>query len=153
MNILVIYQSLAHGNTEKIAKVIASNLNAQISKIGEIKSIDLLKFDILGFGSGIFFGNFHSSILELIDKMENFSGKKAFFFSTSGMRNIRIFHNFNKKIRNKLLEKGFEIIGEFSCRGYDNYGLLKIIGGINKGRPNEKDLLKAEKFAQNLKKL
>jgi hypothetical protein len=58
--------------------------------------------------------------------------------------------DFNKPLEEKLSEKGFDIIGEFSCRGFDTYGPFKLIGGISKGRPNEKDLQKAGKFAQDL---
>jgi len=47
--------------------------------------------------------------------------------------------------------RGFTIAGEFSCRGWDTFGLLKLIGGINKGRPDEQDLKRAEDFARHLK--
>lgn len=50
----------------------------------------------------------------------------------------------------KLSIKGFDIIGEFSCRGFDTVGPFKLIGGISKGRPNEKDLKQAKIFAKNL---
>ena len=48
------------------------------------------------------------------------------------------------------IQKGFEIIDEFNCLGWDSFGPLKIIGGINKGRPNESDIQKAKEFAKNL---
>ena len=35
---------------------------------------------------------------------------------------------------------------------FDTYGLLKIGGGIKKGRPNEDDLKQADEFALSLKK-
>jgi hypothetical protein len=50
-----------------------------------------------------------------------------------------------------LIGKGFTIIGEFSCKGFNTFGPLKLVGGINKGRPNESDLNKAENFARCLK--
>jgi flavodoxin len=50
-----------------------------------------------------------------------------------------------------LQSKGFEVIGEFNCAGFDTVGPLRIIGGINKGRPNDEDLTQAEAFAKNLK--
>jgi len=53
-------------------------------------------------------------------------------------------------LRKKLIEKGFNIVGEFSCKGFDTFGMLKYIGGINKNRPNEKDLEKAKSFAEEL---
>jgi len=36
--------------------------------------------------------------------------------------------------------------------GYNTNSFLKIIGGINKGRPNAVDLKNAKEFAKNLKK-
>jgi flavodoxin len=54
-------------------------------------------------------------------------------------------------LREKLESKGFSIVGEFNCTGFDTYGLLKITGGIQKGHPNEEDLKLAEEFAQSLK--
>ena len=53
-------------------------------------------------------------------------------------------------LRARLLKKGFDIIGEFRCRGFADYGFLKIFGGTNKGRPNGKDLQEAKDFARKL---
>jgi flavodoxin len=51
-----------------------------------------------------------------------------------------------------LEEKGLTVVGEFSCRGFDTYGLMKLVGGIERGRPNEQDLRDAEEFAKALEK-
>jgi flavodoxin len=59
---------------------------------------------------------------------------------------------FHKQVKEKLVAKGFEIVNEFNVAGFDTYGLLKIGGGLNKGRPNEDDLKQAEEFAFGLKK-
>jgi len=48
------------------------------------------------------------------------------------------------------VNRGFSIVDEFSCRGWDTRGPMKLSGGINKGRPDE-DLSKARIFAQGLK--
>jgi len=77
--------------------------------------------------------------------------KKAFIFSTSGLRKMRFIHNFDKPLKEKLERKGFDIIGEFSCRGYDTSQAAMIVGGINRGSPNAKDLKQAEDFARGLK--
>jgi flavodoxin len=50
-----------------------------------------------------------------------------------------------------LVNRGFSIAGEFSCKGWDTVGPLKLFGGINKGRPNEGDLEGARVFARRLK--
>ncbi|MFX0097110.1 MAG: flavodoxin family protein [Candidatus Hodarchaeota archaeon] len=148
---LIIYKSVFHGNTEKVAKAMAEVLNAELVEPHEIGADNLLKYDLIGLGSGIYNIKHHEDVLNFVDELPKMEGKKAFIFSTSGLRSIRIFHSFNKHLEKRLLEKGFNIIGKFSCRGYDNNGLLRLIGGINRGRPNENDLEKARRFARNLK--
>ncbi|MFW5888712.1 MAG: flavodoxin, partial [Patescibacteria group bacterium] len=60
---------------------------------------------------------------------------------------LNIAHGHFKK---KLEKKGFRLVGEFNCLGYDTYSLLKAVGGINKNRPDSKDMDKAERFARTL---
>ncbi|MCD5425790.1 MAG: flavodoxin family protein [Methanosarcinaceae archaeon] len=158
MKSLIIYISIHHKNTEKIVKAMAEILNAELVKITEVNINELSKYDLIGFGSGIYFGQHHKSLLKLIDKLPNLKVKKAFIFSTSGMSNTgnltyNIWHritHFHVPLRKELINKAFDIIGEFDCRGFDTAGPFKFIGGINKGKPNEKDFENARKFAKNL---
>ena len=55
-------------------------------------------------------------------------------------------------LREKLQSKGYNILDEFACKGYNTNSFLKYLGGMNKGRPNAEDLKHAKEFAQNLKK-
>ena len=55
------------------------------------------------------------------------------------------------RLREKLLSKGYMIVDEFSCAGFNTNSINKLFGGINRGRPNAEDLKDAEEFAQNLK--
>ena len=161
MQTLIICISIHHNNTEKIAKAMAGVLNAELLKPQEVEINAISKYDLIGFGSGIYFGKHHKSLLNLIDKLPNLKGKKAFIFSTSGVSNAGNFiHNIRHKVRHfhtplkeKLVKKGIDIVGEFTCKGLDTVGPLKLIGGINKNRPNEKDLKKAMNFAEELKKI
>ena len=45
------------------------------------------------------------------------------------------------------------IADEFCCKAWDSWGPLKLFGGINKGRPDEKDLAAAKAFAERLKNM
>ncbi len=156
---LIICVSIHHGNTEKIAKSMAEVLNVELIKSGKVNINELSKYDLIGFGSGIFFGQHHKSLLKLVDKLPDLKGKKAFIFSTSGVSNAGNFiHNirhrishFHVPLRKKLIKKGLNIVGEFTCKGFDTGGPFKFIGGISKGRPNEKDLQKAKDFVRGLK--
>ena len=148
MKTIVICFSYHHNNTEKIASIIATTLNAEIKKPLEIDPNDLSNYDLVGFGSGIYFGKHHKVLLDLADKLPQVTNKKAFIFSTSGRKdNMPKFH---KQLKEKLQSKGFEIGSEFNCAAFDTFGPLKIVGGLNKGHPNEDDLKQAQVFAQSL---
>ena len=151
MKALIIYISVHHGNTEKVAKVMANILDADLLKVKQVNVIMLEQYDLIGFGSGIYVGKHHKSLLDFVDKLPVIRNKKAFIFSTSGLRRIRFIHNFDEPLKEKLQRKGFDIIGEFSCRGFDTSWAAMIVGGINRDRPNAKDLKQAEDFARGLK--
>lgn len=146
MKVLIIYSSIHHGNTEKVAKVLATSINADIIETKNLK-IDILdEYDLIGFGSGIYYGKFHKNILNLIDKLPSLNNKKAFIFSTSGLGKTK----YNVQIEKELKKHGFEIVESFACKGYDTFGPWRLFGGIAKGRPNDRDFQNAKKFAERL---
>jgi flavodoxin len=151
MKALIIYISVHHGNTERVAKVMANILDADLLQMKQVDASMLEQYDLIGFGSGIYFGKHHKSLLDFVDMLPMLRNKKAFIFSTSGLRKIQFIHNFDKPLKEKLQRKGFDIIGEFSCRGLDTYRVTRLVGGVNKGRPNAEDLKQAEDFASGLK--
>ena len=51
----------------------------------------------------------------------------------------------------ELQAKGYAILDEFSCRGFNTNSFMKYLGGMNRGRPNAKDLKRAAEFAEGLK--
>lgn len=59
---------------------------------------------------------------------------------------------YSHALREKLQSKGYIIIDEYQCVGFNTNSFLKIFGGMNKGRPNNRDLKNAEKTALNIKK-
>jgi flavodoxin len=149
MNAVIILVSYHHKNTEKVAHTIAAVLAAKIAAPNQIDPDSLKDSVLLGFGSGIYFGKHDKSLLAFADKLPQANGQKTFLFSTSGQTGKE--NKMHKPLREKLQAKGYKIIGEFNCAGFDTYGVLKIGGGIQKGHPNEADLKAAEAFAQNLK--
>ncbi len=84
MNAIIILFSYHHKNTEKIAQVIATTLGAEIKTPDQVDPTSLSNYDLVGFGSGIYFGKHHKVLLEFADKIPQVSNKKAFIFSTSG---------------------------------------------------------------------
>ena len=136
-----------HGNTEKIASAMADVLDAELLKPHEVDIGALPGYDLIGFGSGIYCARHHRALLGLAAKMPVMEGKKSFIFSTRGIGSVRFYHRW---LRKELLGKGFNVVGEFSCRGFDTVGPFKLIGGMNKGRPNERDLENAKNFARGM---
>ena len=149
MQSLLVLFSYHHNNTEKIANVFAKVLDAEIKTPQQIDPEELQEYTLVGFGSGIYGASHHESLLKLVDRLPQVPDRKAFIFSTSG---TTWEHDKNhSSLREKLQSKGYMIVDEFTCLGFNTNSFLKLIGGANKGRPNAEDLKDAEEFAQNLK--
>jgi len=149
MKVLIVYSSVHHRNTEKIAWAMAEVLGADVVRVEDAKPEDISKYDLIGFGSGIYRFKHHKLLFKFVRRLKSVDGKKAFIFSTSASLNGEKFH---KKLRRELDKKGFEIVGDFNCPGWVTFGLLRLIGGVNKGKPDESDIENARKFARELTK-
>jgi flavodoxin len=149
-SILVLY-SYHHNNTEKIAKAISKVLDAEIKTPDQIDPEELQDYDIIGFGSGIYSAKNHESLLKLADELPEVNNKNTFLFSTAGITGKSKVTKDHSKLREKLESKGYKIVDEFQCKGFNTNSFLRLFGGMNKGRPNAKDLKDAEDFAKNLK--
>ncbi len=146
MKTLIIYMSVHHQNTKQVATVMAEELEADLVTVGEVQSATLREYDLIGFGSGIYFGKHHKTLLGYVEALPPVTGKPAFIFSTSGRGGTGM----HAALRELLVDRGYSILGEFACRGWDSWGPMKLIGGINKGRPNSEDLEAARVFARRL---
>ena len=151
MNSLLIIYSYHHKNTEKIAKVIAKVLDAQIKTPQQVNPEEVQEYELVGFGSGIYGAKPHKSLFDLADKLPNVNNKKAFIFSTSALTNRKKVAKDHSLLKEKLQSKGFIILDDFQCKGFNTNSFIKYFGGINKGRPNAEDLEHAKGFAVNLK--
>ena len=149
MKTLIVYTSVHHKNTEKVAKVMAEELEADLVPTMEAQPGMLAAYDLVGFGSGIYFMKHHKTLLRFVETLPPMAQKRAFVFSTSGDGKIK----HHDSLKKKLVNRGFSVMDEFSCKGWDTVGPLKLFGGINKGRPDERDLAGARAFAQGLKKI
>jgi len=148
MKTFIVCFSYHHKNTDKIASVLAKTLDAEVKMPGEVSPQGFSEYDLVGFGSGISFGKHYKVLLDFVDKLPPVTKKKAFIFSTSGQTGKT--SKFHQKLREALQSKGFDVVGEFNCAGFDTYGILKIVGGIQKEHPDEADLKQAEIFAKGL---
>jgi flavodoxin len=151
MKCLLIVYSYHHNNTQKIAEAMAKVLGAEIKTPQQSNSEDPQNYDLVGFGAGIDSGKHYKVLLDYADTLPQIGDKDAFIFSTAGVTGEKKLAKDHIMLREKLEAKGYKIIDEFQCKGFNTNVFLKYIGGMNKGRPNEEDLKHAQEFAQNLK--
>jgi flavodoxin len=144
---IIIFESYHHKNTEVIGRIIAQSLQAKLFKPDQLNVSILSGFNLIGFGTGIYNGKPHEKIQLFLEQLPSFEGKKAFLFITSGM----LRENYSKGIEVLIRKKGLQLIGSFSCKGFNNHGTFKIIGGKNRGHPDLQDFYHAEIFANGLK--
>jgi len=152
MKTLLVLFSYNHNNTEKVANVFAKVLDAQIKTPQQTSPEELQEYGLVGFGSGIDSDRHYQVLLDFADKLTQLKNKSAFIFSTSAMTGEEKLVKDHAVLREKLQSKGFKIVDEFQCLGFNTNGFLKLFGGMNKDRPNVEDLKNAEEFAMNLKK-
>ena len=151
MKSLIVLFSYHHNNTEKIARRISEVINAEIKAPDQINLEELQEYDLVGFGSGIYSAKHDESLLELADKLPEVNNKNTFLFSTAGMTGKSKAAKDHSALREKLESKGYMIVDEFQCKGFNTNSFLRLFGGMNKRRPNAKDLKNAEEFAMDLK--
>jgi len=146
MRTLIVYHSEHHMNTEKIAREMAQVLDADLEKAQSVKAENASNYDFFGFGSGIYHGQFHRELYDVVKKLHVPQGTKAFIFSTTGSKTYAA--RAHKSFQPVLEEKGFTVVGEYTCLGFDT---ALSSEGINRGRPNAEDLNEARSFAESLK--
>ncbi len=144
MKTAILYESWHHGNTKKLCDAIASACGADLYDVrSEVP--DLGDYDLIGVASGIAYSKFYKAITAYV--AENFpSGKAVFLLYTCGKM-----ADFTAHIRGLLAEKGCTVVGSYGCRGYDTYGPLKLIGGLNKTSPTPDEIQGAVDFFKSLR--
>lgn len=150
MKSLLVLFSYHHNNTEKIASVFAKVLDAEIKTPRQVNPEDLQEYNLVGFGSGIYGEKHHRTLLDLADKLPEVTDRRAFIFSTSAIMGKDKVAKDHLTLREILQSKGYVIVDEFACKGFNTNSFLKYVGGMNRGRPNAEDLKHAEMFAKSL---
>jgi flavodoxin len=151
MKTLIVVYSYHHNNTQKVAQAIAKSLGAEVKSPQQVALEELNQYDLVGFGAGIDSGKHYRVLLDFADNLHQVDDKNAFIFSTAGLTGDKKRGKDHLKLREKLQSKGYRIVGEFQCKGFNTNNFLKVFGGMNKDNPNAEDLKQAEEFAQNLK--
>jgi len=142
-NVCIVYSSTHHGNTEKVLNKIKEKFpETVLIKAGDFNPDDFNRYEAIGFASGIFYFKFAKPVDKLFEQALESSVQKLFFIYTAGAVNA----GFEKTLRKKTEQSGKVCMGIFGCKGFDTFGPLKLIGGLNKGRPNGKDFKNAIDF-------
>ncbi|QWF84922.1 flavodoxin family protein [Amycolatopsis sp. CA-230715] len=149
MKAVLVCTSVSHGNTRRVADVMAQALEARVVAPGQIDPAELDTCDLVGFGSGIFLGSFHPRLREFVQSLPKGPRRTAFVFATSGFPDAG-FQRFSRPLTRLIEQKNFEVVDTFSCRAFDTYLPFKLVGGIRKGRPDAADLAAARAFAERL---
>lgn len=151
MKSLILYYSSYNKNTEKIARVFAEKIHSELINIKDAPNIDIEKYDLIGFGSGVYKEALSPNLIKFVDGL-NLKGRNVFVFSTSGT-GIRYYNNGLIRL---LVSKGAINRGSFACRGsftaseFTSNRIFNIMGRLSQGHPNDKDLKKAERFIERV---
>ncbi len=145
MKSIIIYASTHHGNTQKVVNTIAKECDVELVDATKVREKDLREYDLIGFASGIFYSKFATPVLNFAN-VNLPMNKDVFFIATAGnpMKG-----NFNS-ISAIAKEKHANERGRYQCKGFDTYGPFKLIGGIQKGHPDENELKEAVDFYKGL---
>lgn len=145
---LLLVASIHHGNTLAVARAIAGPLAAEIAAPAEIPRAGVDRYQLVGFGSGVYYGRLHHALTDWVGGLPDAASptRPAILFSSSGLPWLSwLWH---RPLRRLLARKGFSVIGEFSCRGFDTWGPLWLAGGLNRKHPDDRDLAAAGRFAE-----
>ena len=143
MKTAIIYASVHHGNTKKIIDEIARTNEVDLIDATQVTEKDLSCYDLIGFASGVYYGKFHQSVLKFasVNLIEN---KNVFLMCTYGGSEAF------KSMESIIDDKHDNLVGRFSCKGFDTFGPFKLIGGVAKGHPDDGDLVAAVEFYKKL---
>jgi len=151
MTALVVCVSMSEGNTRHVAEAIGEALGATVVEPEDIAPNDVVGYELLGLGSGIYGWMFHARLWRFARSLPRVQGTPVFLFATSGGPEF-LWRPARVVLSRLLRSKGYRVLGTFSCPGFDNLGPFQFVGGLNKGRPSEADLAEAKAFASGLAK-
>ena len=146
MTTVIVYYSEHHGNTKKLLDAIKdADSSVTLIDVIEQPNADLSSFDRIGLASGIYFSSFAKQIISFADANlpEN---KEVFYIYTHGAPK----GGFLTGIRNVAAKKHCHELGSYHCLGFDTFGPFKLVGGIDKGHPDEKEIAGAVSFYKTL---
>jgi flavorubredoxin len=144
----IIYTSYHHHNTVNLLKDATNEFEYDWYNLLRDKDvkIPLSNYKTIIFASGIYYGRMHKVMVNfLLNHKEELENKKVLAIITSG----KGAKGYAKRVKSHFKNLNVSNIEVFSCLAFDTYGPLKLIGGVNKGRPNYDDVNNLKEFLDN----
>ena len=156
MKPIVLY-STRSGNTEKIAREIASELNCRCEKIGgnpDSATIDLGDSDLVFLGTGIYGKKPNPEMLNYLGHM-NLDSSRVFALFVTWIGRGTSDKDVYDKVREAVEEKGQRLVQDYhSCLFEGHSPIARAIGRAifpsAKGHPTAEDLSDAIKWAREI---
>ena len=146
---LIVLKSVHHHSTLRVAEAMVEVMGGRIVEPVEATAELLAEHDVIGVGSGIYYGRFHAEIRDWAAKARAANeGQKAFVLSTSGLPMLS--GMYHRPLVRQLETAGFDVVAEFRCSGHDSWGPLWFFGGLHQRHPDAADLRRAREFATAL---
>lgn len=146
MKILLIIKSKHQQNTLKIAEAMSEVAPLTIVELENVKNYKLSDYDIVGFGSGIYYGKHDKQLIDFVKTLCD-KEKYCFIISTSSSKN---YSKNNRALIELLQSKNKIVLGSFGCRGFDKFFIFNLFGGMNKNHPDEVDFENAQQFINEI---
>ena len=145
MKAIIVFASTHHGNTKKVVDAIANECEIDLLDATKVHEKDLREYNLIGFASGIFYSKFAAPVLNFAS-VNLPMNKDVFFIATAGNPMKNYFNSISDIVKDKHANER----GRFLCKGFDTYGPFKLVGGIQKGHPDEAELKEAVDFYKGL---
>lgn len=137
---IIVYQSSHHQNTEKLVLQLARALECDTCPIDQTDRLNLSQYTEVVFAGGVYYGKPAESLTQYIKiNAGSLKDKKIHLILTSGVAFKSYILNFKKMVE----DLGLKVDKTFHCKGFSSYGILKYIGGVAKGHPNDDDIISA----------
>ncbi len=141
--VAILYYSQHHGNTKKILDAIKEKNQVDLFSIEEQGKLDLQVYDKVGFASGIYMSKMHGELSKYVEEnLTLLQEKECFVIATGGSKSQKGINSFD----NMLRAKNINVLGTYYCNGYDTFGPFKLVGGICKNHPTQKECNDAVTF-------
>ncbi len=146
---LLVCVSVWQGNTAKVAEAMAEVLHADIREPGQVAPATLERYDVVGFGSGIFWWSHHPRLRRFIEGLPQVDGIAAFVFTTAHMGRSQSLP-WQPSLDAILRKKGYDVVGSFACEGTDPWMPQRLIPGLYRAHPDDGDVERARRFAEQV---